>query len=205
MKYNIILDGKNEFYPNLNNKKYNILSADSKEKINFMINFFLNFIKNQNNNINLKHYIGCDFEFNRVRKTERDVALFQINMEIENENFGTIFVFYPPELNIDQTNILIKLLTNKYIIKILHGGESLDIPYLFDQLLKTKDNIINFCYNLFDTKYLCEYGHIESNSNIVKCSIYYLLEEYKIITSKKFKDLESIVKIKKRLINLENL
>jgi hypothetical protein len=192
MKYNIILDGKNEFYPNLNNKKYNILSADSKEKINFMINFFLNFIKNQNNNINLKHYIGCDFEFNRVRKTERDVALFQINMEIENENFGTIFVFYPPELNIDQTNILIKLLTNKYIIKILHGGESLDIPYLFDQLLKTKDNIINFCYNLFDTKYLCEYGHIESNSNIVKCSIYYLLEEYKIITSKKFKDLESI-------------
>jgi hypothetical protein len=39
---------------------------------------------------------------------------------------------------------------------------------------------------------LCEYSHIESNSNIVKCSIYYLLEEYKVITSKKFKDLESI-------------
>ena len=188
----MILYGKDEFYPGLNNKTYNILSCDNSEKIKTMITFFNNFINNQNKNTNVRHYIGCDFEFNRVRKQERDVALFQINLEIDNNNTGQIFVFYPPELSKEQTNVLIKLLTDKYIIKILHGGESLDIPYLFDQVLKTKENIENFCSNLLDTKYLCEYGHIETNSNIVKCSIYYLLEEYKIITAQKFKDLESI-------------
>ena len=186
------LYGKNEFYPGLNNKTYNILSCDNSEKIKIMIDFFNNFISNQNKNINIKHYIGCDFEFNRVRKHERDIALFQINLEIDNQDTGQIFMFYPPELTKEQNNILIKLLTNKNIIKILHGGESLDIPYLFDQVLKTRDNIENFCCNLLDTKYLCEYGHIETNSNIVKCSIYYLLEEYKIITAQKFKDLEAI-------------
>ena len=192
MNYDLILDGKNEFYPGLNNKKYNILSVDNSNKINFMCNFFNNFINSQNKNTNIKHFIGCDFEFNRVQKTQKDIALFQINLEIENDNIGTIFVFYPPELNGQQNNILIRLLTNKHIIKILHGGESLDIPYLFDQVLKTVDNINNFCSNLLDTKYLCEYSHIETNSNIVKCSIYYLLEEFKIITAQKFKDLESI-------------
>ena len=56
------------------------------------------------------------------------------------------------------------------MIKILHGGESLDIPYLFDQVLKDKKLIKSFCKNLFDTKYLCEYGHIEKGFN-GKCSI----------------------------------
>jgi len=192
MNYDLFLYVKKEFYLGLNNKKYNILSVDNSNKINFMCNFFNNFINSQNKNTNMKHFIGCDFEFNRVQKTQKDIALFQINLEIENENFGTIFVFHPPELNTQQNNILIKLLTNKHIIKILHGGESLDIPYLFDQVLKTVDNINNFCSNLLDTKYLCEYFHIETNSNIIKCSIYYLLEEFKIITPQKFKDLESI-------------
>lgn len=191
----MILYGKDEFYPGLNNKTYNILSCDNSEKIKIMITFFNNFINNQNKNTNVRHYIGCDFEFNRVRKQERDVALFQINLEIDNNNTGQIFVFYPPELSKEQTNVLIKLLTDKYIIKILHGGESLDIPYLFDQVLKTKENIENFCSNLLDTKYLCEYGHIEMPEQLdkpKKCSIYYLLEEYKIITNKKIKELESI-------------
>ena len=85
-----------------------------------MITFFNNFINNQNKNTNVKHYIGCDFEFNRVRKQERDVALFQINLE-NNSNEGTLFIFYPPELNKEQLEVLIKLLTDNYIIKILHG------------------------------------------------------------------------------------
>jgi hypothetical protein len=191
MKYTLILDGKKEFYPKLNNKKYNILLVDNKEKIKFMIKFFENFIIEQNKNKKINYYLGMDFEYNRVQKTQRDIALFQINLESDNNNIGTIFVFYPPELSKNDTNILIKLITNDYMIKILHGGESLDIPYLFDQLLITKENIHNFCKNLYDTKYLCEYTHIENNV-IKKCSIYYLLEEYKILTHKKLVKLESI-------------
>jgi len=190
MKYDLVLNGINEFYPGLNKKKYNILLCDSLIKISFMINFFKNFITSQMKNPTNKHFIGCDFEFNRVQKNNRDIALFQINLE-NDESIGTIFVFYPPELNKLQNSILIDLLTNKYIIKILHGGESLDIPYLFDQVLKTATNIDNFCKNLYDTKYLCEYAHIEKNIE-KKCSIYFLLEEYKIVTNEKIKQLEDI-------------
>jgi len=192
MNYNLVLNGTKEFYPGLNNKKYNILLCDSIIKINFMISFFESFISNQMKNPKNKHFIGCDFEFNRVQKTNKDIALFQINLE-NDESTGTIFIFYPPELNKEQEKILIDLLTNKYIIKILHGGESLDIPYLFDQVLKTTKNIYNFCENLYDTKYLCEYAHIEQNIE-KRCSIYFLLEEYKIITNKKINDLEAIEK-----------
>ena len=191
MEYTLILNGKDEFFPKLNNKKYNILLVDDVKKIEFMINFFDIFIKKINNNIKKKYYLGMDFEFNGVSKAIRNVALFQIILDSDDMDDGTIFVFYPPELNKNQTDILISLLTNQYIIKILHGGESLDIPYLFDQLLKTKKLIHKFCKNLFDTKYLCEYTHIEKNVT-KKCSIYYLLEEYNIITHKKFMDLESI-------------
>jgi hypothetical protein len=191
MKYTLTLEGKKEFFPNLNNKVYNILLVDNNEKINFMTEYFKNFNELQNKNLKEKFYLGMDFEYNRVRKTERDIALFQINLERDNSNEGVIFVFYPPELSKKQMNVLIDLITNEHMIKIIHGGESLDIPYLFDQVLKDKKLIYSFCKNLFDTKYLCEYGHIEKNINS-KCSIYYLLEEYKIITHQKLIDLESI-------------
>ena len=36
----MILYGKDEFYPGLNNKTYNILSCDNSEKIKTMITFF---------------------------------------------------------------------------------------------------------------------------------------------------------------------
>ena len=190
MNYDIKLNGVNEFYSKLNNKTYNVLKVDSKKKQEFMINFFNNFINNQNKNINEKHYLGIDFEFNKVRKTERDVALMQMNLENDN-NVGTIFVFYPPELSEDYKNVLIKLLTNNYIIKVLHGAESLDIPYLFNQLLIEDELIDKFCMNFYDTRFLCDYYHI--NNNIKgRCSIYYLLLEHKIINEKKFNELEKI-------------
>ena len=192
MKYDLLLEGKNEFYPKLNNKIYKIYKVDTNDKINFMCTCFNNFINKQNNNQSKKFYLGMDFEYNRVRKVERDIALFQINLENDIDNDGLIFVFYPPDLNKEQINTVIKLITHRKMIKILHGGESLDIPYLFDQLLINEKRIHDFCTNLFDTKYLCEYYHIDTNSLNKKCSIYYLLEEHKIITSNKFHDLESI-------------
>lgn len=188
MKYDLILKGENEFYPKLNNKIYQVLLADTKDKIEFTIDFFKKFIKIKGNK-----YIGVDFEFNKVSKDEREVALCQINLE-DDSNIGNIFVFNPNEFNKNQTNIYIDLLTNNEIgktIKVLHGSESLDIPYLFNQVLKTEKNINNFLYNFYDTKYLCEYYHIDNNI-VGKCSIYNLLEEQKIITNKKVKELESI-------------
>jgi len=155
-----------------------------------MCKFFNSFINNQNNYPEELHFLGIDFEFNKVSKSSRQVALMQINLE-NNSNIGNIFILYPPNLDKDNLLVLINLITHKKIYKILHGSESLDIPYLFDQLLISKNNIDNFCFNFYDTKFLCDYFHIENNSK-GKCSIYYLLLEHNIVTQNKINLLNQI-------------
>jgi hypothetical protein len=190
MKWYLKLKGSDEFYPKLNNKNYLILKVDNEKKQTFMSDIFIKFIENQNKNIIQKHMVGIDFEFNKVRKGDRDVALMQINIE-NNLDTAYIFILYPPELTKPNYNILIKLITHKQIYKILHGAESLDIPYVFNQLLIKKELIDGFCSNFYDTKFLCDYYHIEKNTE-GKCSIYNLLLEQKIISGKQFDELEKI-------------
>lgn len=190
MNWDLTLQGTKEFYPKLNNKTYLVLKVDDEQKQNFMSDIFIKFIENQNKNFNQTHIIGIDFEFNKVRKTERDVALMQINIENDSDT-AYIFVLYPPELTLTNYNILIKLITHKQIYKILHGAESLDIPYVFNQLLIKKELIDGFCTNFYDTRFLCDYYHIEKNIQ-GRCSIYYLLLEHQIITKEKFDELERI-------------
>lgn len=193
MKYDIILNGVNEFYPGLNNKIYKILKVDDIKKEKFMCKIFNKFIKNTNKNIKEKHYLGIDFEFKQVAKINKEIALMQINLE-NDQNISYIFILYPPSLLKDNYNLLIKLISNPNMIKILHGGESLDIPYLFNQILITKENINNFCSNFYDTRYLCEYYHLINNIN-GKCSIYNILIDLNIVTFEKIIDLENIEKI----------
>lgn len=190
MEWDLTLKGNKEFYPKLNNKIYLVLKIDNEQKQNFMSEIFNKFIKNQNKNINQYHMIGIDFEFNKIRKGERDVALMQINLENDSST-SYIFILYPPDLTPINHSTLIKLITHKQIYKILHGAESLDIPYVFNQLLIKKDLIDGFCSNFYDTRFLCDYYHIEKNIQ-GRCSIYYLLLEHQVITKKKFDELEKI-------------
>jgi len=189
IKWNLILSGKKEFYPDLNSKTYYILKVDSDVNIKHMNNIIQKF-NLSSKDISNKHYLGIDYEFNKVSKTDREVALMQINLE-NDSNDGYIFVLYPPELSKENNQILLDLLTNTNIFKILHGSESLDIPYLFNQLLITKENIDNFCQGFYDTKYLCDYLYLESGEK-GKCSIYNLLADNKVITEKKIIELEKI-------------
>ena len=189
IKWNLILKGLNEFYPGLNSKTYYILKVDSDTNANFMCEIIKQFNTSSYNKLN-KHYLGIDFEFNKVSKGDRDIALMQINLENDSPN-GYIFVLYPPELSKINNQILIDLVTNINLIKILHGAESLDIPYLFNQLLISKKNIDNFCIGFYDTKYLCDYLQIESGIK-AKCSIYYLLVDNNVITNTKMEELEKI-------------
>lgn len=190
MNPELVLKGVNEFYPKLNNKIYNIYKIDNSKKENLMVNFFIKFMENQDKNPTEKHYLGIDFEFNKVSKGMREVALMQINLE-NDANIGNIFLLYPPELSEENTQILIKLITHNKMIKILHGAESLDVPYLFNQLLISKKNIENFCKNFYDTKYLCDYHHISTNY-LGRCSIYYLLVEHQVMTQAKMDELNKI-------------
>lgn len=179
-----------EIFDEHNKKTYKIYVAKDNKKIDTMIKYFNYFIELKN-----KKYIGIDLEFNKVSRTDRDVALIQLNLEIENDYTGIIFVLDPKILNEDQIQILINLLTTKDIIKIIHGGESLDIPYLFNQLFdSTIESINNFSKKLYDTKYLCEYNHIINNKK-GKCSIYDLYKEYKVISNKKYDYLSNIENI----------
>jgi hypothetical protein len=183
--FDLELYGKNEFYPKLNNKKYLVLKIDTTEREKYMVDIIKTFLKKTT-----KRFIAMDFEFNKVTKNNRDVALMQINMEDETDT-GILLILHPPSLNNQALPILIELLTAPNIIKVLHGGESLDIPYLFGQLLKDKKIIEKFCNNFYDTKYLCDYMNIITNDidKATSCSIYYLLETNKIITKNKVEEL----------------
>ena len=87
-----------------------------------------NFLKKYMN-IKYKKLVGIDFEFNNINK-KRKIALCQINFDTkESKNF--IYLFYPPDLSDNQLKIFRDLLNNKDIRFILHGGESLDLPYIF--------------------------------------------------------------------------
>jgi hypothetical protein len=171
------LKGKNFFNKN-NNYTYKIIICNNNEKINNMINYFINFMKSK------YKIIGMDFEFNRSPDGKnRVIALFQMILQNNIDN-PHIYLFYPPNFNNEQLNTLKKLLMDKDIIKIIHGGESLDIPYLFNNIFKTTKEQENFCINLYDTKFLCEYYNIENNYTEYKCKIYHLLKQMDIINDK---------------------
>ncbi len=182
----------NTITDNINHKKYNILLANNQKNINIMYNHFNDFLNSQN--LKLTNGIICiDFEFNQVSKTNKDVSIIQINLE--TNNIGTIYIIELKLLNQKQVNKLIELLTNTKIHKIIHGGEALDIPYLFEQLFnKDTAKIKNFLTNFYDTKYLCEFFHI-INGKTNKCSIYDLYKEQKVINSSIYKQLNNIENI----------
>jgi len=190
MDFDLILKGTDEFYPGLNDKTYYVLKVDSPEKITWTCKFFSTFIS-QAKTSEIKHYLGIDFEFNKVGKGERDVALMQINLESDDSNEAYIVVLYPPEWDKSDLKILIDLVSEPVIIKILHGAESLDIPYMFNQLLQDKKLVNGLCTNFYDTKFMCDYAHI-SEKKQGRCSIYYLLTENHVITQEKFDELENI-------------
>lgn len=157
-----------------------IICKDNKSN-RYLEKYIIDFIKNNSKNNSIHKIIGIDFEFNRV-KDKRQIALCQINFETNNKS--DVFLFYPP--NIDK-NIFRKLLTADNIIKILHGSESLDLPYLYSNILNEED-IDDFSKNLFDTRYMCEYYNSINNID-GKCKIYDLLLSLKVIDKKKYDEL----------------
>lgn len=178
---------------------YNINIVKSNKDIKRMIKYFDIFLKIKNNK-----FVAIDFEFNRIND-ERKIALFQLNLE--SKNVKTIFIFYPPMLGKDDLEMLKKLLFNENII--IHGGESLDIPYLFSEIFKNKNEIIKFCKNLVDTKFQCEFYNYKNNFIEYKCKIYLLLKQMNVINEDKYNELiineEKMGPIYDILIDINNL
>ena len=134
------------------------------------------------------YFVGIDFEFN-----DQKIALCQICL-FPRKSKKYIWIFDPRELDSTQRNYLINFLyTPQNIYKILHGSDSLDIPYLFNIFFnKNKKIILNFISRLIDTRFICEYHKIASNHEDKKCSIYDALLYFGTITDKKYYSLNDI-------------
>jgi hypothetical protein len=164
--------------------KFYIMTINNK-----LINIFLLFTSYYYK-ISLKEslYLGIDLEFyNNI------IKLIQLSFYLDDIN--VIIVYNPNMLNDIQNNILIHNLYTSNIYKILHGGDSCDIPYIYNNLLnKNKEHIIKFTSFLFDTLFLCQYYKIYTLHENNKCSLYDSLLFFKTIKQKKYNYLEKLNK-----------
>lgn len=118
-----------------------------------------------------KHfYIGVDYEY-----TNKKIQLGQYNFEHNVALQSIIWMVRPNNLDAIITDNLIELIIcNKYIKKILHGSDSLDIPYMYNHMLQDDPKKIQrFTRTLIDTRFLCEYYKLTRDQvSDNKCSIY---------------------------------
>lgn len=133
-------------------------------------------------------YMAIDYEFN-TKKIALMQIMFQIDKSDANSNsIKRFYILYPPELS-DKTIRYLKryAMSNLNILKILHGSEALDIPYIVDEfyqndLFNKSYKVVNFFMSFIDTRYLCEYLNLYHNRPNI-CKIYDLLLQYDIIST----------------------
>lgn len=134
-----------------------------------------------------KIHCGIDFEF-----TKNNISLMQINFTI-SPSHKYIWIIDPRLYTKTDIQILnTKLLLNPKVYKILHGSESMDIPYIYTTLLQNdKKQILQFTSKFIDTRFLCEY--VRESLNITgKCSIYDALLYFNTINQNQNQNLNTI-------------
>lgn len=133
-------------------------------------------------------HLAIDFEFAKA-----EVALMQIYFLIKDQGYIWILdpkFYYKEDGKIDLINKL--FLLNKNIYKILHGSDSLDLPYMYAILFQNdKEKILRFTNKLIDTRFLCEYFRI-SKKEEGKCSIYDALKYFGTISLEKYNELNKM-------------
>jgi len=174
-------------------KIYKILVADTKLKLKLFCIYSVIFGYRSAlrslyfNNEHKKTHIGIDFEFN-----DQVIALMQLNFEDIKKCY--IWILNPDEFDTKQNDIFLdNIMINKHIYKILHGPESLDIPYMYNTLFNNnRKDILAFTSRVIDTRYLCEYYKVSLDQLDKKCTIYSALYYFNTIDKKKLNYLEDI-------------
>lgn len=138
-----------------------------------------------------KNMIGIDFEFNA-----RKIALCQVGF-YPHRKYKYTFVLNPKDFDTSETNLLISTVfvqENSY--KVMHGSDSLDIPYVYEELFqKNTELIFKFTKYLVDTRFLCEYFKIATYYQDKKCSLYDALKFFNVINGAQYTELENINKV----------
>jgi hypothetical protein len=192
------IDIKNVSVYKKSNKTNIIILVNTKEKLklfnDYVIFFYIDsfFLYNY---YNKKHcYLSLDFEFDGKK-----VALLQLNFDNTYSNY--IFILNPNELTNDEKHIFRKYcLTNHFIIKIMHGSESMDLPYIVYDLLNNDILMIHkFIKSLIDTRFICEYlkfshkyYHNVDNDN--KTSLYIAIHEAGVIDDDQYEKFLNLYK-----------
>jgi len=129
-------------------------------------------------------YVGVDFEY-----THRIIKLAQLNFEHKSDLRSFIMIVSPSDLTETVMKHLIKyVMCNSHMKKILMGADSLDYPYLRDEMLqKNPSKIIKFTNSMIDVRYLCEYYKTLHgvDLNYSKCSIYDAVVYFGVINQEK--------------------
>lgn len=173
---------------NKNNDVFHIYLADNDimQKIFIITCLFINLCTKKTSKLK---YVGIDFEFNDHR-----FGLMQININnIINDKIKYIWLVDLNEFNKKDKSIIVNsIFLNDYLYKILHGADSLDIPYIFEDLLDNKkDKILTFMNRFTDTRFICEY--IRNDRGLApKCSIYDALKYFDTIDENKYISLNNI-------------
>lgn len=183
-KYNyIILNSTEELNTDSDTSDFIVLIADTEFKLKIFTIFIKLFSQKITSNNNA--YLTLDFEFR-----EREVALMQLCFECDTLPYKYIWITDPNEFYDNTKNILIhSIITNKYVHKLLHGADSLDIPYLFEKFFMNEKQIIkDFMMKYIDTRFLCEYyrGSIDDGN---KCAIYDALKYFDTINETQYNNL----------------
>lgn len=178
------LNSKDEINNPVNNYDFNVLVAKTDSLVQLFFLFILIFNLEAYTNTS-KYYVGIDFEF-----SARKIALMQMCFERESP---FIWIVNPGEFTESQMNYIIKyLMIDTKINKIFHGSDSLDIPYVYQEMFKNDVTKIQlFTSHFVDTRFLCEYFRITVGQD-KKCSIYDGLKYFGTITDEKYKLLDDI-------------
>lgn len=145
--------------------EYTGIVCDNDERMRI----FVDYVKEYRDNITDNDFICIDFEFYR-----HNIALMQINFDKDKK----MFIIKPPLLK-DKIKHVIDLLVDDRIYKILHGADSLDIPYII-KLIGDKERVKMFMSRYIDTRYICEYYKVNIESDH-RCSIYDALLYFDVI------------------------
>lgn len=168
------------------NDVYHIVKIENNEKIKLFITTCI-FYFFDSLHCDKKYSVGFDFEFN-----QRKIALCQIGL-YPNRKHKYIFIIDPNIIGSSYLDIMIETLFTSNLTRIVHGADSLDIPYIFEELfMKDTDRIIKFTKNVIDTRFLCEYSKVFATDTNKKCSIYDAMLFFKTITKEKYDELNKI-------------
>lgn len=175
----MLLDKKDLFY-NSPSIKMKLYVGDNIENENIILNILEKYFSFLNKS-NTKQLLGLDFEFNTGT-----IALAQLNLDKFKIDNNEIILLFDPT-NEKFINIFRQIVLHDNIWVILHGAESLDLPYMTRQLLQNKKQIVKLFSNLIDTKFLCEYSLIDKKEG--RCKINYFLQQENIISKKFLEDM----------------